>query len=38
MLKPVFLGLFLGFALFFRYAVIWWMPEGKLKRWLLQPI
>lgn len=35
LLKPVALLLFLGALLCVRYAIIWWMPEGKLKRFLL---
>lgn len=35
LLKPIILLLFLGVLLFVRYAVIWWVPEGKLKRLLL---
>lgn len=34
-LKPIFLLLALGFLLAVRYAVIRYMPEGRLKRILL---
>jgi hypothetical protein len=35
MLKPLVLFLGLGVLLCVRYAVIWWFPEGKIKRLLL---
>lgn len=35
LLKPFALFLFLALLLCARYAVIWWMPECRLKRLLL---
>lgn len=35
LLKPFVLGLFLLLLIFARYAVIRWMPEGRLKSLLL---
>jgi hypothetical protein len=34
-LRPFFLLAVLGALLFIRYAIIWWWPEGKVKRFLL---
>ena len=38
LLKPFVLLAVLGFLLCIRYAVIWWWPEGKVKRFLLQRV
>lgn len=37
-LKPFALFAFLGLLLLARYAVIWWMPAGRLKRLLLRRV
>lgn len=38
LLKPLVLLLGLGFLLLCRYMVIWWMPEGRVKRFLLRRV
>ena len=38
LLKPFVLLAFLGLLLVVRYAVIWWVPEGRLKRLLLRRV
>lgn len=37
-LKPFILLTALGLLLCVRYAVIWWVPEGRLKRLLLRKV
>ncbi len=38
LLKPLFAFLFLSSCLLLRYLVIWFVPEGRVKRLLLTPL